>query len=314
MKNKTFFFHSTILNIILLLFIIFVWGCNHESNDSSHSDTDTSMTTSDKLSSTQINDISKRIGGTPSTIEQQDVELKSSLDNENFRIIEEKEYNSSECILRIRVSEQLDKNQLTEIAQLIRTDYHSYKRLLIFYLLPEMEITDGAWATSHFNPNLEVKILGTPEEQKARIEKKVDKKSDCDPSNFYSYKNYQSHIWKYVDQKTNLGSGWGRFVTSTDDIRISSYGNGYYKIDIYEYNASHPDITIKLKYSHKSLSGYYYVPCGDNEYIIKEKLKIVECVGKLSDMATGKRGSIIYFIYQDDESYSEKGIAYKLKG
>jgi hypothetical protein len=230
-----------------------------------------------------------------------------------FRSI--KSYGPYKRIIYIRLREQLGEPELKEIAQQIRKDYPSDKRLLIFYLLPDTDIADGAWATSHYEPNLEINILGTPEEQEAKIEKSTKDTFECDPNNFYSFKNYKSHIWKYVDQKSNLGDGWGRFVTSTDDIRVSSYGNGYYKIDIYEFNASHPDITVSLKFSHQSGMYYYYLPCGNNEYLIKEKLRIVQCVGKMSDMASGRySSSVIYFIYEDDKSYSEKGIAYKLKG
>jgi len=47
-----------------------------------------------------------------------------------------------------------------------------YDRIFICYLLPGMTPGAGAWATSHFNPNLEVKIWGTTiEEEKALMSK-----------------------------------------------------------------------------------------------------------------------------------------------
>lgn len=49
-----------------------------------------------------------------------------------------------------------------------------YERMFITYYLPGMTPGSGAWASSHFNPNLEVKILGTTiaEEKALRVDSK----------------------------------------------------------------------------------------------------------------------------------------------
>ncbi|PKP81798.1 MAG: hypothetical protein CVT79_08565 [Alphaproteobacteria bacterium HGW-Alphaproteobacteria-18] len=39
----------------------------------------------------------------------------------------------------------------------------SFDRIFILYYLPEMEIGSGAWASTHFNPSLRVKIFESPE-------------------------------------------------------------------------------------------------------------------------------------------------------
>ena len=44
-----------------------------------------------------------------------------------------------------------------------------YDRVFITYYLPGMTPGSGAWATSHFDPNLEVKILGTTIEEEKTL-------------------------------------------------------------------------------------------------------------------------------------------------
>lgn len=56
----------------------------------------------------------------------------------------------------------------------IANELHALKnnqqpKLYIAYLLPDMKINSGAWATTHFTPNLEVKILGMTKEEAEKI-------------------------------------------------------------------------------------------------------------------------------------------------
>lgn len=69
----------------------------------------------------------------------------------------------------MRLSEKGTKAFLQKLAvKLKESEHREYDRLFITYYLPGMTPGTGAWATSHFNPNLEIKILGTTiEEEKA---------------------------------------------------------------------------------------------------------------------------------------------------
>jgi hypothetical protein len=51
---------------------------------------------------------------------------------------------------------------LTAISSRLYRRYRGrkYERVFICYYLPGMEVGAGAWATGHFNPELEVKVLG----------------------------------------------------------------------------------------------------------------------------------------------------------
>ncbi|WP_417910707.1 hypothetical protein [Candidatus Electronema sp. PJ] len=70
--------------------------------------------------------------------------------------------------LDIRLKNKISEKQLRQLALALKGKEHNkYERIFIFWYLPGMEIDAGAWATTHFKPNLEVRILGvTIEEEK----------------------------------------------------------------------------------------------------------------------------------------------------
>ncbi len=71
--------------------------------------------------------------------------------------------------LDIRLNKKVSEDALKSIAmELKNSDSNSYERTFIGYYLPDMKVNAGYWATTHFNPNLEVQILGlTAEQEKA---------------------------------------------------------------------------------------------------------------------------------------------------
>ena len=83
--------------------------------------------------------------------------------------------------LRIMLNKPVSKEALTAIGLKFRSaDRRTYDRTLICYYLPGMTLEDGAWATTHFLPELDVDILGfTPEEEKAVLARPqpLDRKS-----------------------------------------------------------------------------------------------------------------------------------------
>lgn len=71
--------------------------------------------------------------------------------------------------LDIRLNKKVSEDVLKSIAMKLKnSDSNSYERTFIGYYLPEMKVDAGYWATTHFNPDLEVRILGrTVEQEKA---------------------------------------------------------------------------------------------------------------------------------------------------
>ena len=60
----------------------------------------------------------------------------------------------------VRLEEPATEAELTAIAHKIKGEKRkSYEWTNILYLLPDMELGDGAWARALFNPDLEVRIF-----------------------------------------------------------------------------------------------------------------------------------------------------------
>ena len=68
--------------------------------------------------------------------------------------------------LDVRLNKRVTEEVLRTIAHDLRArDPHKYDRTFISYYLPGMVPSHGGWATTHFNPTLEVRILGLTVEQ-----------------------------------------------------------------------------------------------------------------------------------------------------
>lgn len=63
-------------------------------------------------------------------------------------------------ILEVRLTETIQREDIRGIAGELRQEYTSNDPLFINYYLPQMQIGWGAWATSHFSPDLEIQVLG----------------------------------------------------------------------------------------------------------------------------------------------------------
>lgn len=80
----------------------------------------------------------------------------------------------------IRINRRVSKKVLHLIALEVKNaDSNSYDRTFIGYYLPGMKVNSGYWATTHANPNLEVKILGTTiEEEEVILGQKQEKAAE----------------------------------------------------------------------------------------------------------------------------------------
>lgn len=74
----------------------------------------------------------------------------------------------------IELPSKTTREGLTVIANEIRSSRTKYNKLWIFYYLPGMAHGSGAWATTHFEPELSVNILGSTIEQSKQQKQLVD--------------------------------------------------------------------------------------------------------------------------------------------
>lgn len=87
-------------------------------------------------------------------------------DDIKYEIIDEGRYDwLNKCKLNIRLNKKVDEQVLKDIAMALRKDRKEFENLYIGYLLPDMEPGAGAWATTHFTSDLEIKILGATKEE-----------------------------------------------------------------------------------------------------------------------------------------------------
>jgi len=91
---------------------------------------------------------------------KKDIPIEDYID---FSIIKKEEIYSEKLSLDIRLYKEYKKSELRKFAYYIKNDFakKAYKRIFITYYLPGMKVGNGAWATSHFNPNLEV-VMTSP--------------------------------------------------------------------------------------------------------------------------------------------------------
>jgi len=76
----------------------------------------------------------------------------------NFLIENKHCMGSIKCSFDVRISQKISEREISVIANKIKKSSPATDANFILYYLPCMKINDGAWATSHFNPDLKVEI------------------------------------------------------------------------------------------------------------------------------------------------------------
>lgn len=87
-----------------------------------------------------------------------------------YTIIKEEKLGTIKTMIDIRLESEMNEDTLRKIARELRSEGRSqFTRVFINYYLPDMEVGAGAWALSHFNPDLEVEIIGLSKDEKAEL-------------------------------------------------------------------------------------------------------------------------------------------------
>lgn len=96
--------------------------------------------------------------------------------------------------LDVRLNRKVTQDVLRSIAvDLKNSDPNTYERTFIVYYLPDMKVDAGGWATTHFNPDLEVRILGLTVEQEQSFKTEAN-----DPS--------RGIIGSWLDERPSMGN------------------------------------------------------------------------------------------------------------
>jgi hypothetical protein len=118
----------------------------------------------------------------------------STKEKYGYRVLKREDSKPIKCSFYIELQEQLSEAQITEIAEEYRKEYDSYMSLFIFYLLPDMEIGSGAWATSHYTPDLKITIYGISKAEEEQLKGNIQIPEDAFGTWYCSVAGLEHHI------------------------------------------------------------------------------------------------------------------------
>lgn len=115
--------------------------------------------------------------------------------------------------LDVRLNKKVSEDVLRAIALEVKSnDLRQYDRTFICYYLPDMAVGAGAWATTHFDPTLDVRILGlTAQEEQALVTEPTPSNREVIGSWLSELIGSQITIYReddtlYIEQKFKDGS------------------------------------------------------------------------------------------------------------
>ena len=96
-------------------------------------------------------------------------------DDVTYTVINETKLPGIKRSVDIRLNKPVSEHMLTAIAKTVKaSDSTNYERSFIGYYLPDMQVDAGYWATTHYNPNLDVRILGLSADAAAKLSAKPE--------------------------------------------------------------------------------------------------------------------------------------------
>ncbi len=92
-----------------------------------------------------------------------------------YTVIDETKLPGIKRSVDIRLNKHVSKDTLTAIAKAVKaSDSSTYERTFIGYYLPDMQVHAGYWATTHYNPDLDVRILGLSADAATKLSAKPE--------------------------------------------------------------------------------------------------------------------------------------------
>ncbi|WKV11263.1 hypothetical protein [Marivirga harenae] len=94
----------------------------------------------------------------------------------NYQIIESNRIKNLKYSLTIRLSKKISLTELKELAENLKNQINEpYERIFIEYYLPGMVVDKGAWAITHYTPDLNASILGMSAEEEKQLSSSSEK-------------------------------------------------------------------------------------------------------------------------------------------
>jgi len=147
-------------------------------------------------------------------------------DDVTYTVISEDIIPGTKRGLDIQLNKKVSEDVLRSIAmELKNADSNSYERTFIGYYLPDMTSGAGYWATTHFNPTLEVKILGLTSKQEGFL-----RQPTVDPS--------REIFGSWFDGRPNVGGKIVIFLQGPKTFMEITYKDGSSTITELSYKKS----------------------------------------------------------------------------
>ncbi len=197
----------------------------------------------DDVSNIEIESLNKE------SLENEEVPFQYTIERQNF------DKKMSKASFDIRLKNRISKNNIKVIADRIKFDNPNYDKYFILYYLPDMKIGSGAWATSHYTPDLFIDIIGISADEAKGISK-IEKLGDETIGSWFDsragiesmmtiYKEGKVYKWRktYSDKSFEdiiltrnkntfrYDNGYGEFLKIESDGKLGLYSsNGRYAI------------------------------------------------------------------------------------
>lgn len=205
-------------------------------------------------------------------------------------LTDKKVYNLKRTV-EIRLDRRISHQQLEALAHKIKAlDSISYNRLFILYYLPHQKLGAGAWATTHFTPELEVEISGATVDDVKKLQaysatkgwqtppgpRKSLKWGDQEPVNLqYGGDIIGEWIWDFPVSKMTLLRKDGHFFI-----------NEYYR------GGGQNTVRVRAEKVKRGLKVQKFDPGPYNEFFIINKNGELEVYDSDHDL---KRGNLLIF-------------------
>jgi len=96
-----------------------------------------------------------------------------------YSIIKQESIPSIKASIDVRLNKEFNKSSIEKLALKLKNDLNgNYQRIFICYYLPGMTVGSGAWATSHFDPDLEIIMTSPYYDDTKKINKTDNSKTD----------------------------------------------------------------------------------------------------------------------------------------
>lgn len=162
--------------------------------------------------------------------------------------------------ITIEINQKISNGQIATLADKLFSSKPKQRRFYMFYIVSGMKVGSGAWATSHFDPEIEIMILGATEQEEEMLDNVTIESGEIIGK------------WKEVDPV--MSCTWIIFLEG-DQYKIKAvYMDGSQSTEIL--SKSNYDNLIRFDYSDNEFGEYLLIEKNGN-------LGIYDTDGKISE-------------------------------